>query len=197
MGSTQIVRTRPRVSVPLAALLFAALLAFAHDAAPTDLKVLKLGVGAGTVSSDMANPGIDCGTDCDQTYGNVIVTLTAMAGTNSQFDGWSGGGCLGTGTCTVDMSSSKNVRANFVPDSMIPPIADFTPDGMAGAGGIKKYLVNNPKVNTPARFLAALPDAFKQNWSLMTRSESLQTGTATSPRILLPSADASTCSLSA
>ena len=190
MRLTQIVWTMPRISIPLAALLFAALLAFADDAAPADLKVLKLGVGAGTVSSDMANPGIDCGTDCDQSYGNVMVTLTAMAGTNSQFDGWSGGGCSRTGTCTVDMSTSKNVRANFGPDSMIPAIADFTPDGIAGAGGIKKYLVDNPKVNTPARFVAALPDAFKQNWILMTRSESLQTGTAKSPRILLPSADA-------
>ena len=37
--------------------------------------------------------------------------------------------------------------------------------------------------------MEALPVDFRQNWILMVRSESLQTGTATSPRILLPSAD--------
>ena len=55
---------------------------------------------------------------------------------------------------------------------------------------VADYLAANPEVNSPARFLAALPPEFKQNWILMSRSESLQTGTAQSPRILLPSADA-------
>jgi hypothetical protein len=45
-------------------------------------------------------------------------------------------------------------------------------------------------VNTPARFVRALPLEYRKNWILMTRSESLQTGTAKYPRILLPSAKA-------
>jgi len=70
--------------------------------------------------------------------------------------------------------------------SGINALTDLTP------GGINTYLstMANAQVNTPARFLNALGDEFKKNWILMTRSESLQTGTAVSPRILLPSADA-------
>src|SRR5262249_16414935 len=51
-------------------------------------------------------------------------------------------------------------------------------------------LTANPLVNTAARFVKALPAAYKWNWILMSRSESLQTGTADSPRLLLPSPDA-------
>jgi hypothetical protein len=43
------------------------------------------------------------------------VTLTA--GTYSTcytFTGWSGGGCTGTGACTVTMTSAKMVSASFV-----------------------------------------------------------------------------------
>src|SRR5262249_39266169 len=47
----------------------------------------------------------------------------------------------------------------------------------------------NPTVNSAARFIKALPIEYKQNWILMSRSESLQTGTAEFPRILLPSAN--------
>lgn len=43
----------------------------------------------------------------------VIVTLTAQADTNSIFAGWSGGGCSGTGTCSVTMDTAKSVTASF------------------------------------------------------------------------------------
>ena len=37
--------------------------------------------------------------------------------------------------------------------------------------------------------MRALPEEFRKGWILMTRSESLQTGTARFPRVMLPSAD--------
>jgi uncharacterized repeat protein (TIGR02543 family) len=60
-----------------------------------------------------SNPaGINCGSDCSETYNcNTSVTLTATAATGSTFTGWSGAGC--TGTCTVTMDADKSVTANF------------------------------------------------------------------------------------
>jgi hypothetical protein len=54
-----------------------------------------------------------------------MVTLTATPETGSVFSGWSGGGCSGTGTCTVTMSSEKAVSATFT----------ATPHGGGGGGG--------------------------------------------------------------
>jgi len=35
--------------------------------------------------------------------------------TGSTFTGWSGGGCSGTGTCTVMIDAAKTVTATFSP----------------------------------------------------------------------------------
>ena len=43
----------------------------------------------------------------------TVVTLTAAANAGSVFAGWSGGGCSGTGTCVVTMSSAQSVTATF------------------------------------------------------------------------------------
>jgi hypothetical protein len=76
------------------------------------LTVVKAGDGAGTVTSSPA--GIDCGNDCSESYPyNTEVTLTAAAGARSTFEGWSGSGCTGTGTCVVTMDQSKSVTATF------------------------------------------------------------------------------------
>jgi hypothetical protein len=42
-----------------------------------------------------------------------MVTLTASPDLGSSFGGWSGGGCSGTGTCTVTLSSDQSVTATF------------------------------------------------------------------------------------
>jgi hypothetical protein len=162
----------------------AAVFVSAAPAAAADLTVLKNGLGDGTVASAAATPGIDCGLDCDESYGSVTVTLQAVPAAGSTFVGW-GGACSGTAaSCTVDMSEARAVRAEFGLTSSIPPLTSFTP------GAIRTYLNANPVVSTPARFVAALPAEFKQNWILMSRSESLQTGIAAMPRILLPSENA-------
>ena len=75
--------------------------------------------GSGTVSSSPA--GIACGTACDARFDrNTTVTLTATPASGSVFGGWSGGGCSGTGPCTVTMSSDQTVTATFVPITHTP-----------------------------------------------------------------------------
>ena len=62
-----------------------------------------------------SNPaGISCGTTCSVTanHGSTL-TLTATPDTGSSFTGWSGGGCSGTGTCTVTVEAAKSVTASF------------------------------------------------------------------------------------
>jgi len=76
------------------------------------LKVVKGGTGSGGVASSPA--GIACGATCEAEFASgTEVTLTATADAGSQFSGWSGAGCSGTGTCKVTMSEAKEVTANF------------------------------------------------------------------------------------
>jgi len=76
------------------------------------LTVSKSGTGNGTVTSSPA--GINCGSDCSETYAKVQkVKLTAKADANSTFTGWSDGGCSGTKTCTVTVDAAVTVTASF------------------------------------------------------------------------------------
>lgn len=153
----------------------------AQGALAANLRVMKQGIGSGTISSTTA--GINCGADCDEAYGpGLTITLTATPAAGSMFAGWEGD-CTGTGSCSVNTNLARSVRAQFAPISPIPPLASFTPEG------IEAFLTANPTITTPAQFVSALPAEFKQNWLLMSRSESLQTGTAAMPRILMPSAN--------
>lgn len=77
------------------------------------LNVAKTGIGLGTIASTPA--GINCGTDCSETYAKsgTVVKLTARTGANSVFNGWSGA-CSGQSiTCSVNVTNIKNVTANF------------------------------------------------------------------------------------
>ena len=75
------------------------------------LTVSKAGTGAGTVTS--APAGIDCGSDCSESYpANTTVTLTATPAAGSSFTGWSGA-CAGTGSCRVAMTAARSVTATF------------------------------------------------------------------------------------
>lgn len=96
------------------------------------LTVTKTGTGAGTVTA----AGVTCGSDCDEAYlQNTIVFLFANAIAGSTFAGWSGG-CTGSGSCSVTMSSAKNVTATF----NLTPVAscDFyaAPTGSASNDGL-------------------------------------------------------------
>jgi len=86
------------------------------------LTVARNGNGTGSVNSNIA--GISCGSDCSETYNyGTSVVLTASSSLDSSFSGWSGGGCSGTGTCTVTVDSSKTVTATF---TKIPVITSLT-----------------------------------------------------------------------
>jgi hypothetical protein len=80
---------------------------------PTDrraLTVTKGGTGTGTVTG----PGITCGADCTEQYiVNTTTVIHAAPAVGSTFTGWSGGGCSGTGSCSVTMSQAQNVTATF------------------------------------------------------------------------------------
>lgn len=77
-----------------------------------ELTVVKAGTGTGEVSGT----GIACGSDCTESYpGPTSVTLTATPSPDSIFAGWSGGGCVGTGTCILTVDGSRTVTASFTP----------------------------------------------------------------------------------
>ena len=89
----------------------------AYEPTKPTLTVLKSGTGSGTVTSSPA--GIDCGSDCSESYDQVTsVTLNATPASGSTFTGWSDGGCSGTGTCVVVMDADIEVTAAFSAKSL-------------------------------------------------------------------------------
>jgi uncharacterized delta-60 repeat protein len=82
--------------------------------APQTLTVATAGAGTGTIASTLPDSAINCGVTCSSSYAaNTVVTLTATPSAGSVFTGWYGGGCSGTGTCTVTMSAAQFVSAGF------------------------------------------------------------------------------------
>ncbi len=82
---------------------------------PVTLTLNKAGAGSGTVIS--SPPGINCGPICVIFSANfragTTVTLNASASGGSVFAGWSGGGCSGTGPCTLVLTGPTTVSATF------------------------------------------------------------------------------------
>src|SRR5262245_38678142 len=75
-------------------------LILAQPVIAAEIKVLKMGLGSGTVSS--APGGINCGNTCDFDFpsGNVTLSVTFNAA-DTRFAGWQGTGftCPGMGDC--------------------------------------------------------------------------------------------------
>jgi hypothetical protein len=83
------------------------------------------------VASDDTNIDCPAGT-CAASYAyGTQVKLTATQDSGSTFVGWSGGGCKGTGTCTVTVDSALDVTATFEKN----PAASETPGQYRGAIG--------------------------------------------------------------
>jgi len=159
---------------------------YAQQLPTRTLTVMRQGLGDGTVDIITSNTTVTCPGTCARTLiAPWSVTLEAKAPSGTAFVRWEGD-CAGTTgtTCTLLIASNRRVRAVFRQDPEVPPLpADLTADN------IKQYLIDNPSVTTTAQFMRALPEEFRKGWILMTRSESLQTGTARFPRVMLPSAD--------
>ena len=76
------------------------------------LSVTKSGVARNL--STVTGTGINCGSDCKKTLDSgTPITLTAAAGTNAVFEGWSGGTCTGKGNCSFILDKDTTVTASF------------------------------------------------------------------------------------
>lgn len=79
---------------------------------PLQLTVSSAGPGSGTIASTPV--GINCGSTCSANFlPGTTVTLTATPQAGATFNGWSGGTCSGTGTCTIKLNTVTSVTANF------------------------------------------------------------------------------------
>jgi hypothetical protein len=99
--------------------------------------------GTGTVSS--SDKIISCGNKCVSTYTlGTVVTLTAKAGSNSTFTGWSGA-CQGTGlTCAATITDVMNVNALFTANAAAP----VGGGGGGGGGGTAQFTLSIGHSNT-------------------------------------------------
>jgi len=69
------------------------------------------GNGSGTVKF---SPGGLCGRSCSKNFASgTNVVLAAIPDFGSSLTGWSGGGCAGTGTCSLTLTSDQAVVATF------------------------------------------------------------------------------------
>ncbi len=75
--------------------------------------------GTGSVVS--VPPGISCPSTCSANFASgTTITLTASAGAESIFSGWSGAGCSGVGICTITLTSTESVSATFSAVQTVP-----------------------------------------------------------------------------
>jgi hypothetical protein len=101
---------------------------FGPTAPARKLTVAKTGSGGGTVGSRPV--GIACGVACSAEFDEgAKVELFAAPDAHSVFAGWSGGGCVGAGSCTLLMSAAAEVQAAFE-----EPTQETLSVSMTGAG---------------------------------------------------------------
>ena len=129
---------------------------------PYSLTVAKYGPGDGVITS--APAGISCGGDCSETYAaGTPVTLTATPTAESRFAGWSGGGCVGLGTCQVQMNTAHHVWGVFVPAARPAAYYTVTPCRMldtrvtSGAAGAAPVLAAESRREFPLVGKCGLP----------------------------------------
>ncbi|MGI8829971.1 MAG: InlB B-repeat-containing protein, partial [Candidatus Limnocylindria bacterium] len=125
-----------------------------------DLDVTLAGAGSGSVSSDPA--GIDCSSDCSETYPDgTAVTLTAAPEPGSTFTGWSAD-CSGTASCELSMDADHSVTATFE----VEPSADLgvtqtdEPDPVTGGNAVNYAITvtnNGPDAATGVILTDTLP----------------------------------------
>jgi hypothetical protein len=153
----------------------------AFDAASVVLAVAKTGAGAGTVTS--SDGGINCGGTCSANYAaGTQVTVSASATAGSTFAGWSGGGCSGTGTCVVTMSTAQNLAATFNAFPAANP-ANSSPPVISGTTTVGQRLTTSTGV-----WSGTEPISYSYQWARCGSSCSAITG-ATGSSYTLTSAE--------
>lgn len=117
--------------------------------------------GNGTVTSNMT--GIDCGSACAADFSATPVTLSAVPAMGTNFR-WTGD-CSGSGTCTLDLTASKNVGAVFTPQRFTLTTST-TGSGMGTITGAGTYDYGTPVTVTTPRARRTSPTC---RWSGSTR----------------------------
>ena len=94
---------------------------FAVSGLPRDLVILGDGAGSATIATTVAGGACtilfgqpDAGCARSLPFGTSIA-LSVTSTNGSTFGGWSGGGCAGTGTCTLTMDDDREVTAVLAP----------------------------------------------------------------------------------
>lgn len=145
--------------------------------------------GSGSVTSSPT--GISCGSGtCTASYNSgTSVTLTATPASGAAFYGWSGGGCSGTGACTVYMNQNRSVSASF----SSAPVRNYTPISPANGATVSTtptftWSTNNPftyggysNVNICNRAACNNPDVIAQCGVTGSGTSCTYTGTALNP----------------
>jgi uncharacterized repeat protein (TIGR02543 family) len=83
------------------------------------IRLLNLAVaGTGGATGLVVGYNVNCTGTCQYSYLNgTTVELTASAVPNAKFTGWTGADTTNGNTCTVTLTSDRNVGANFAPDT--------------------------------------------------------------------------------
>jgi hypothetical protein len=100
------------------------------------LLVSRAGQGTGTVTSSPA--GINCGSDCTETYEEgTVVSLSAVPDPGSTFGGWSGDEDCNDGTVTMDADRHCIATFNLLPPPFVPEASTLLllGSGIAGLAG--------------------------------------------------------------
>jgi hypothetical protein len=92
-----------------------------------------------SVNPSAETTSIDCGDTCSAefTEGANVTLLAEVTDSNYSFAGWSGGGCSGTGDCTVTVNDATSVTATFntVQASGGNPAVSLSVGADGGGGG--------------------------------------------------------------
>jgi hypothetical protein len=96
------------------------------------LTVTLAGTGSGTVTS--SPPGIDCGSDCSESYPlGTVVTLTATPDAGSEFVAWGGDADCTDGVVTMDEPTACTATFDLIPGGQ-PIIIDDGDPGTSFTG---------------------------------------------------------------
>src|SRR5262249_11244413 len=94
-----------------------------NSASPPSFGLALKGAGSGAVSVTSDLGGIDCSASCSaQLRAGAAVTLTPVPDPGSSFAGWEGGGCSGTGACTLTIDQATAVEAEFASQLSSSPV---------------------------------------------------------------------------